>query len=312
MDKKSLNIIFCGTPEFSVPPLQALIDSDHTVVAVFTQPDRKAGRGKKITASPVKELAVNHAIAVHQPTTLRTDETLQHIQDLKPDLMVVVAYGLIIPQQILDIPQYGCWNIHASLLPRWRGAAPIQRAILAGDELTGVGIMQMEAGLDTGPVFLEKTTAITHQDTSASLHDRLSNLGAQALLDCIQQLVDGSLPEPTPQFAEAACYAHKLEKSESAIDWRESAVSIERQIRAFNPWPGSVASIHGDDYKIWKAHVLSADDDSKPGTIILADHQHLHIRCGEGSLAIEEIQAAGKKRLSIAQFMAARSGWHCG
>ncbi|WP_395377751.1 methionyl-tRNA formyltransferase [Marinicella sp. W31] len=312
MDKKSLNIIFCGTPEFSVPPLQALIDSEHTVTAVFTQPDRKAGRGKKLTASPVKELALKHDIPVHQPTTLRTDDTLQKIQNLQADLMIVVAYGLIVPQQILDIPQHGCWNIHASLLPRWRGAAPIQRAILAGDEITGVGIMQMEAGLDTGPVFLEKTTTISAEDTSTTLHDRLSDMGADALMDCIHRLVDGTLPDPTPQFADAACYAHKLEKSESLIDWQKSAVSIERQIRAFNPWPGSLGHIQGDDYKIWKAHVLPTDDDLTAGTIVKANAQQLHIRCGEASLGIEEIQAAGKKRLSIGQFMAARTGWYCG
>ena len=310
MDKRKLNIIFCGTPEFSVPPLQALIDSEHNVTAVFTQPDRKAGRGKKLTASPVKQLALTHDITVHQPTTLRTDETLQVIQELQPDLMIVVAYGLIIPQQILDIPQHGCWNIHASLLPRWRGAAPIQRAILAGDEFTGVGIMQMEAGLDTGPVFLEKTTPIAADDTGASLHDRLSVMGAETLMQCIQQLVDDALPEPQPQFAEAACYAHKLEKAESVIDWDQDATVIERQIRAFNPWPSSVGRIDDDDYKIWQAKVLDTDHSGLPGSIAKANAHSLHIYCGQGILAVEEIQAAGKKRLSIAQFMAGRSGWY--
>lgn len=305
-----MNIIFCGTPDFSTVPMKALIAGNDTVVAVFTQPDRKSGRGKKITASPVKQLAVEHNIELHQPSSLRNDEMAQIIANYQPDLMVVVAYGLIIPQKILDIPTHGCWNIHASLLPRWRGAAPIQRAILAGDKITGVGIMHMEAGLDTGPVYLQKTTPIENEDNSSSLHNRLAQLGANALVECIEKLHNGTLPKPQQQDENEACYAHKLDKAESTVDWTQHAKQIERQIRAFDPWPGSSTEIQDLPVKIWQAKVIQSKPNPSPGRIAYADAKTLQIQCGTGLLDVREIQTPGKKRLPIAQFMQSRADWY--
>jgi methionyl-tRNA formyltransferase len=305
-----LNIVFCGTPDFSVPPLAELVAAGHHIQAVFTQPDKPKGRGQQVQKTPVKLEAEKHGIVVHQPHSLKDPEVVECLQQLKPDLMVVVAYGLIIPQNILDIPRHGCWNIHASLLPRWRGAAPIHRAILAGDATTGVAIMHMEAGLDTGPVYHMYPTDIRPDDTGQSLHDRLSRMGAEAIVSCVAELEAGQLPEAVAQDDEQASYAHKLQKAESHIDWQASAQAIERQIRAFNPWPGSQAVINECPLKLWQATVIEGDAQGSPGEVIRADKNQLVVQCGSGLLSILDLQKAGKKRMQVAAFMAARQDWY--
>jgi methionyl-tRNA formyltransferase len=252
----ALRILFAGTPDFAVPALQALIDSGCAPVAVLTQPDRPAGRGRQLQASPVKRCALAHGIEVLQPHTLRDEDTVQALQTYAADLMVVAAYGLILPQAVLDLPRQGCWNIHASLLPRWRGAAPIQRAIQAGDTETGVCIMRMEAGLDTGPVFMRQRAEITAEDTGGSLHDRLARLGADCLLQCIRQWLENRLPDPEPQDERLATYARKLEKREARIDWDRPAAELERQVRAFDPWPVAWCELGGERLRVWRAAVL--------------------------------------------------------
>ncbi len=308
-----MDIIFCGTPDFSVPPLADLIASGHCVKAVFTQPDRRKGRGQQVQKTAVKIKAEAHNIPVHQPTSLKNNEIIELIRDLKPDLIVVVAYGLIIPQNILDLPKNGCWNIHASLLPRWRGAAPIHRAILAGDEQTGITIMQMEAGLDTGPMFEKFPTDIRPDDTGQSLHDRLSLMGGEAIVACINKLEQGTLKAAKPQNHELAIYAHKLQKSESVIDWSQPAEQLERQIRAFDPWPGNQTEINNESVKIWGANVIQGNLEvisDTYGKVIFADKETLIIQCGSNQLSITEIQKAGKKRLPIFAFMAAKKSWY--
>ncbi len=305
-----LNIVFAGTPDFSVPPLRRLIDGPHTVQAVLTQPDKPAGRGRTLRQSPVKQAALDAGIPVWQPETLRDAHWQQRLAELKPDLMVVVAYGLILPQAVLDIPRHGCWNIHASLLPRWRGAAPIQRAILAGDQETGVCIMRMEAGLDTGPVYRRKITPIHPQDTAGDLHDRLSLLGAEALDECLHGLTTNTLPAPEPQDENGVTYAHKITTDEAVIDWQQPAAAIVRQINAFNPWPGARGDIAGQPHKIWRARALDdspAETPVVPGSIRRVDKQALEIQCGQGVLAIDEIQHPGKRRLPIADYLNAHA-----
>jgi len=304
-----MDIIFCGTPEFSVPPLADLVKAGHQVKAVFTQPDKRKGRGQQVQKTPVKLEAEKYNIPVFQPTSLKDPAVVELISGFAADLMVVVAYGLIIPQNILDLPKQGCWNIHASLLPRWRGAAPIHRAILAGDETTGIAIMQMEAGLDTGPVFHMYPTDIRSDDTSQILHDRLSLMGGEAIVSCIDELIQNTLPEAQTQNNDLATYAHKLTKSESAIEWIQPAVAIERQIRAFNPWPGSHATINGESVKIWAAKTQETNSKLNPGELVLADKKQLHIQTGDGLLCVHEIQKSGKKRMPIEAFMAAKTSW---
>ncbi len=307
-----MRIIFCGTPEFSVPPLQQLQAAGHEIVAVLTQPDKARGRGQKQQKTPVKQAAEALGLTVHQPLGLKKPEIQQLLADYRADLMVVVAYGLIIPQAVLDLPRLGCWNIHASLLPRWRGAAPIHRAILAGDKTTGVCIMQMEAGLDTGPVYYCLETPIDSTDTAAVLHDRLSEMGAQALIETIEMAETNRLPVPQVQDSDAACYAHKLQKAESQINWQQDAATIERQTRAFNPWPGSQTEINGEPLKIWQTQVItnSSAGDHQPGEIMIADKNRLIIQCGSGQLSLLQVQRAGKKRLDIGPFMQAKSDWY--
>ncbi|MCF6300922.1 MAG: methionyl-tRNA formyltransferase [Proteobacteria bacterium] len=304
-----MNIIFCGTPEFSVPPLRELIARGYNIQVVFTQADKPAGRGQRIQQSSIKKLAISHNIPVIQPKSLKSEDASDSIRALSPDLMVVVAYGLIVPQNILDIPKYGCWNIHASILPRWRGAAPIHRAILAGDKQTGISIMQMEAGLDTGPVFHTYPTEIRSDDTGQSLHDRLSEMGAEAIVSCVDELLENRLPAPIKQQDKHSNYAHKLKKAESQIDWHKSADAIERQVRAFNPWPGSIAEINNESYKIWGAEVIQGQINITPGNIISANKQQLNIQCGDEALSVLEIQKPGKKRMDIKQFMTAKKAW---
>jgi len=300
-----LRIVFAGTPEFALPSLRLLIDADYDIAAVLTQPDRPAGRGKKLRASPVKQLAMEHDLKVLQPDTLRTEEWQDRLQALRPDLMIVVAYGLMIPTRLLPVPGLGCWNIHASLLPRWRGAAPIQRAIEAGDETTGVCIMQMEASLDTGPVYHCLSTAIGPRDTAGSLHDRLADMGARALRHCLSLAINKQLPQPRAQDDSEAVYARKLSKAEAELDWHKPAGLLQRQVRAFSPWPVAWCELGGQRLQIWRAEVAENLVGLQPGQV-RADDAELLIGTGDNALRILEIQRAGGKRMAVAEFLRAQ------
>jgi methionyl-tRNA formyltransferase len=293
-----MNIVFAGTPEFAARALAALYEAGHSIPLVLTQPDRPAGRGMALQASPVKQLALARGSEVFQPLSLKDAETQERIRQVGADVMVVAAYGLILPQAVLDMPRLGCLNIHASLLPRWRGAAPIHRAILAGDRQTGVCIMQMEAGLDTGPVLLSEALDIDARDTASSLHDKLAAQGARLIVDAI-----GRLPLPAVvQDASGVTYAAKLDKGEAPLDWRRSAEELDRQVRAFNPFPGTTAVLDGAALKIWQA--FPAEGSGVPGTVLAADKQGIVVACGSGALRLTELQKAGGKRLPVAQFLA--------
>lgn len=300
--KPVLRIIFAGTPEFSLPPLQALVDSRHEIVAVLTQPDRPAGRGKRLRASPVKQLALENSLDVLQPETLRDPAWQKSLEDLQADLMVVVAYGLMVPKQLLEAPPLGCWNIHASLLPRWRGAAPIHRAIEAGDRETGVCIMQMEVALDTGPVYHCLRTPIDSVDTTGTLHDRLAELGADALMHCVELACEGALPEPAVQNEKEATYAPKLSKAEAQLDWQEAAETLARKIRAFNPWPVSWCEFSGQRIRIWKAEVVENKAKIQPGEVLVQQHS-LVVGTADKCLKILELQRAGGQRMDTDQFL---------
>lgn len=300
-----MKIVFAGTPEFAVAPLKALLGSGHEVIAVYSQPDRPSGRGRVLTPSPVKEAALAAGIQVHQPLNFKHEADRAQLADLKPDLMVVVAYGLLLPQTVLDIPRLGCLNIHASLLPRWRGAAPIQRAIAAGDARTGVCIMQMEAGLDTGPVHLERSLDIKADDTAQSLHDRLAVLGAEALLETLP-LLEQPGHSPTAQAEEGACYAQKLRKEEAWLDWTLDAKQLGLQIRAFNPWPVAQTQYQGQTLRIWFATLLDgATTDAAPGSILSAATQGIDVATGQGVLRLQKLQLPGKKAMNVADFIKA-------
>lgn len=303
----SLKIAFAGTPEFAVPSLEALVHAGHRVSAVYTQPDRPAGRGLKTGVSAIKAAALKHGLAIRQPTTLRSDAVLQILEDDAPELMIVVAYGLIIPESVLRVPRLGCVNVHASLLPRWRGAAPIQRAILAGDNMSGVTIMQMDAGLDTGPVLATAHCPIETDMNAAVLHDRLARLGASTLVNLLDQH-PGTLPDPRPQDEQGACYAHKIDKAEARVDWGQSAAQIERQVRAFNPWPIAFTEFRGRSLRLWSASELDRrPQDGAPGTIVATSREGIDVACGEGHLRIKELQLAGKRRLTAPEFLNAQS-----
>ena len=296
-------IVYAGTPDFAVPALQQLLDSGCNVVAVYTQPDRRAGRGRTMSMGPVKTLATAYELPVMQPATLREPDAQAELAALKPDLMIVAAYGLILPQAVLDLPTHGCWNIHASLLPRWRGAAPIQRAIEAGDTQTGVCIMQMEAGLDTGPVLNRLTSDISETDTGGSVHDRLATLGGGALLDCIEHLQQGSLNEPEPQDDSLAVYAPKLSKAEAELDFGQPAVTLERRIRAFDPWPVAWCVLSGRRLRVWKAEANAQGHDAHPGTVLDAGEGVIEIATGQGRLRLLEVQREGSRRMPVAAYL---------
>ncbi len=300
-----MRIVFAGTPEFAVPCLRAAATRGE-VVAVYTQPDRPAGRGRGLTPSPVKLEAVQRGIPVLQPENFRSAISKQALRALQPDVMVVVAYGLILPQSVLDIPVHGCWNVHASLLPRWRGAAPIQRAIEAGDTRSGVCLMQMEKGLDTGPVLLAKETEIGPDETGGQLHDRLSELGAQVLADALGLLrATISLP-PHPQSDVGVTYAHKIEKAEARLDWSQPAVALANKVRAFNPWPVAEAQLAGERVRIHGAVALGEAHAATPGSVLRAGRDGIDIACGAGVLRIRVLQREGGKAITAADYLNAR------
>ena len=300
-----MRLIFAGTPEFAAQALQAIVEAGHEVALVLTQPDRPAGRGMTLQPSPVKKLAMEYGLDVFQPPTLKDAEAQARIAAVQAGVMVVAAYGLILPQVVLDMPHFGCINIHASLLPRWRGAAPIQRALLAGDAETGVCIMQMEAGLDTGPVLLSAGLAINADDTAATLHDKLAGLGARLVVEVLEQLPMAA----NPQADIGVTYAAKIDKAEAPLDWRLPAARLARQVRAFNPFPGATASLDGQTIKVWCADVQTAavpdaTPGTRPGTILTVERHGIVVACGDGLLRLTELQKAGGKRLPVASFLA--------
>lgn len=304
---RPLRVVFAGTPQFAVPCLQACLDSDVEVVAVYTQPDRRAGRGRHLAASPVKQAALAADLAVEQPVDFRDAGVRAVLADHAPDLLVVVAYGLILPQTVLDTARLDAWNVHASLLPRWRGAAPIQRAIAAGDTHTGVCLMRMEAGLDTGPVLLRESVEMDAGETAASLHDRLADLGAQVLRRGLAMAVDGKLPEAQPQPSQGVTYAHKLDKAEALLDWQQPAAVLERQVRAFNPFPIAVADVEGEQLRIHAAQLVTADtQQAAPGTVLSASAAGLDVATAEGVLRITRLQRPGGKPMDVAAWLNAR------
>ncbi|MCW8348231.1 methionyl-tRNA formyltransferase [Vibrio sp. ZSDZ65] len=305
---QSLRIVFAGTPDFAARHLAALLSSEHDIIAVYTQPDRPAGRGKKLTASPVKTMAIEHDIPVYQPVNFKSDEAKQTLKDLNADLMIVVAYGLLLPQAVLDTPKLGCINVHGSILPRWRGAAPIQRSIWAGDAETGVTIMQMDIGLDTGDMLKIATLPIEATDTSATMYDKLAELGPQALVDCLGDIAAGNT-KPVKQDDEQANYASKLSKDEAKIDWSLDAEFIERCVRAFNPWPMSFFSVEENNIKVWQSRVEASTTEMAVGTILKADKTGIYIATGKGTLVLEQIQIPGKKAMPVSDVLNSKASW---
>ena len=299
-----LRIVFAGTPEFSVPALAALHSAGHTLQAVYTQPDRPAGRGRVVASGPVKQRALELGIPVEQPVTLKAVDAVARLASYGADLLVVVAYGLILPQAVLDVPRLGCLNIHGSLLPRWRGAAPIHRAILAGDARTGITIMKMDAGLDTGPMLLTRATDIGAHETSGELHDRLAQLGAQAVVDAIEDWTAGRIA-PLAQPEQGVTYAAKIRKDEAAIDWSQSAASIARQVRAFNPWPVAETRWRGQQLRIWRAVPVAGSDApaAAPGAVIETGANSIVVATGAGALQLETLQLPGRKPTAAADFL---------
>lgn len=307
MTKSKLRIIFAGTPEFAATSLSALIKHGHDIVAVYTQPDRPAGRGRKLMPSPVKQVAIENEIVVEQPESLKKDPTaVETLKSYAPDVMIVAAYGLLLPQSVLDIPTYGCLNIHASLLPRWRGAAPIQRAILAGDKETGVTIMQMDAGLDTGDMLLKKSLPITDNMNAGELHDQLAEIGSEAILQTLVDLAAQNL-QPQAQDPGLVTYAKKLDKQEAWIDWSQSATQIDRKVRAFNPWPVAQTRIDGNVMRLRKATVIDCSADAEDGIIVDVSNSGIDVACGEGVLRLLDGQLPGGKPLAIKDLLNGRA-----
>jgi methionyl-tRNA formyltransferase len=301
----ALTLVFGGTPEFAVPALEALLAAGHRLAAVYTQPDRPAGRGQKLQMSAVKECALRNSIPIEQPSSLRESTAVERLASYQADAMIVVAYGLILPQAILDVPRLGCVNIHGSLLPRWRGAAPIQRALLAGDRETGVSIMRMDAGLDTGPVLSMHTTPIDAHENGVILRDRLAMLGAQALCETLPKYASGECT-PAAQTQTGVTYAQKIRKEEAVIDWSQSAMAIDRQVRAFNPWPVAETQFRGQQLRIWEATPLSAAANATPGTISAASSAGIVVATGEGTLVLQRLQLAGRKAMTAGDFIQAQ------
>ncbi|MGB8436832.1 MAG: methionyl-tRNA formyltransferase [Burkholderiales bacterium] len=295
-----MRVVFAGTPEFAVAGMQALCGAGHELTLVLTRPDRPSGRGLEPAPSPIKRAATALGVEVLQPVTLGDSAVQARIRAARPDVLIVAAYGLILPQAVLDIAQWGALNIHASLLPRWRGAAPIQRAILAGDSVTGVSIMQMDAGLDTGPVLLQAETPIYPEDTAGTLHDRLALLGATLLVDALRALEQGII-STLPQASEGVTYAPKIAKSEARIDWARPALEIDRQVRAFNPFPGAVARIRDTEVKVWRVAVLAGS--GVPGTVLRVGSEGIVVACGAAALELIELQRAGGKRLAAGDLL---------
>ncbi|MFN2381778.1 MAG: methionyl-tRNA formyltransferase [Guyparkeria sp.] len=307
----SLRVVYCGTPDFAVPALEALARLDEVagetleLVAAYTQPDRPAGRGKKLAAPPVKQAALELGLPVEQPLSLRDEDAQARLAEYRPDLLVVAAYGLILPPAVLEMPRLGAINIHASLLPRWRGAAPINRAIEAGDAETGITIMQMAAGLDTGAVWLKRIAPIHADDTAATLHDRLAPLGAQALIEALPLIID-TAGTPEPQDDTQACYAAKLAKPEAKVDWGEPAALIERRIRAFNPWPVAQTALDGEPLRLWGARSVDGRDGAAPGEVIDLTANGFVVQTGNGALELTRVQRAGGRPIAAADFARAR------
>ena len=312
MQNNPLKIIFAGTPAFALPCLQTLLDSEHQVCAVYTQPDRQAGRGRKLTASPVKLLAQANDIPIFQPPSLRDETEQAIIKDMACDLMIVVAYGLILPLPVLTAPRLGCINVHASLLPRWRGAAPIQHALLADDKETGITIMQMEAGLDTGPMLNKLHCPIDATETSQTLHDKLAALGAEALLTTLADL-QAERATPIKQDESQACYAAKIEKQDGLLNWQDSVNKLDRQIRAYNPWPIAYTQLQDQRLRIWRATLLDQPSQAAPGTIIDISKQGIDVATGNGILRLQTLQLPGGKPLSAADIInSKKSLFQCG
>jgi methionyl-tRNA formyltransferase len=300
-----LTVVFAGTPEFSVPAFEAIAASRHRLVAAYTQPDRRSGRGLKLEGSPVKKAAAARGLPVEQPATLKDPVSVERLAAYHPDVMVVVAYGLLLPQAVLDVPRLGCINIHGSLLPRWRGAAPIQRALLAGDTQTGVTIMRMEAGLDTGPMLSRQAIAIGPGDTGGSLHDRLAALGADMIVAALDSIESGTAVFQ-PQEEVGATYARKLSKAEALLDWTQPARLLERQVRAFDPWPVAETRLDGQQLRIWRAHPAKAASPVPPGTVLSADQAGIVVMTGQDALVIERLQLPGKRAVDAADFLRGR------
>ncbi|EKD78107.1 MAG: hypothetical protein ACD_42C00040G0001 [uncultured bacterium] len=298
----SLNIVFAGTPEFAVPTLEKIVQSEHHIVGVYTQPDRPAGRGQQLHASPVKKTAQAHHLPIFQPKTLRDATVQNQLRELNPDIMIVVAYGLILPEAILQIPHYGCVNVHPSLLPRWRGAAPIPRTIEAGDAETGITIMQMDKGMDTGPILKQEKIILQGNETTAQLHDLFSVRGAELVIETVRDF-DNNHIHPIAQNHALAIHAAKIEKQEALINWKESAVQIDRKIRAFNAWPVAHTIFLNESLRIWEASVLDEKTTAAPGMLTRVEKEFFVVATGEGLLAIQFVQLAGKKRMSAADFI---------